>query len=189
MKSVANKMQRPALLKSTWKLNAPSTIFATWKKNANKTRAVLCIGRCSPFHRKSVKHLTIPLLISIILIGCKSPNLQKVNINNDGLLDSLDYQLISHAIDQYLIHPASLSHRFESHDSLVDIERNSWRENIQTLLIIDSTYQHPNAISQAVRQMHQEIDDSDWDLSTKFTKVNSSYPSGKVALITCWLAP
>jgi len=116
---------------------------------------------------------TITLLIfGFSIIGCKHQNDKLSSTKNE--LDSLDYVVISYAIDQYIFHPKTLSHRFENtNDPSTEIDEHFKSEIIKILLIMDSTYLHLDTISQYVINSHSEIDTSDNTLINKIIEVNN----------------
>ncbi len=118
-----------------------------------------------------MKHLVTIILFGLLIIGCKLQNDNLTDTKNE--LDSIDYIVISSAIEQYFYHPLTLSHRFESSfDSLAGIDRTLKREDIKMLLIKDSTIQYEDSITQYVHQSHNEIDSSDKILTERIVELN-----------------
>ncbi|MCK4663710.1 MAG: hypothetical protein KAT68_12640 [Bacteroidales bacterium] len=119
-----------------------------------------------------MKHLSFGIIIfGFLIIGCKT---QVDNFSNSSKeLDSLDYVVISFAIEQFFYHPSSISHRFQSsYDSLTGKNWTLKQEDIKKLLVFDSTIQYADSISQYVHQRHNEIDILDKDLTEKIIEVN-----------------
>jgi hypothetical protein len=121
-----------------------------------------------------MKPITIGLIIIVIILtGCFLKDSSPTNSNYE--LDSLDYVVISSAIEQYFFHPNTLSHRFQSSfDSLAGIDRAIKREDIKMLLIEDSTINYLDSVSQYVHREHNVIDGSDSSLTEKIVEVNQN---------------
>jgi len=120
-----------------------------------------------------MKQISLGLFVILIgLFGCYHKDAPSKK--SDYELDSLDYIVISSAIEQYFFHPNTLLHRFEcSFDSLAGLDRAIKREDIKELLIIDSTINYADSISKFVIKEHIKIDSSDIQLTEKIIELNS----------------
>jgi len=118
-----------------------------------------------------IRSITI-LIFGLLLIGCKHQHDKLSSIENE--LDSLDYVVISYAIEQYVLHPKTLSHRSENtYDSLTEMNKTLKKETIKMLLIKDSTHLQLDSLSQYVYNSHYERDTSDNILIKKIFEVNN----------------
>ncbi len=115
--------------------------------------------------------ITSTILLGFFIFGCNQKKDKSLDSGNK--IDSLDYVVISSAIEQFFFHPQTLSHRFHSlFDSIAGVDRALKREEIKMLLIADSTTQYEDSISQYIHQKHNEIDTSDNFLTEKIIGIN-----------------
>ena len=120
-----------------------------------------------------MKHLFLAILVfGFFSIGCK-PTINEIFDSNSSI-DSIDYTVISCAIEQYFFIPNTLSHRFEStYDSL---KKENWivkHDEIKMLLINDSTIRFEDSIPHFVHKKHNEIDSLDTKLTESIIDVNN----------------
>lgn len=105
------------------------------------------------------------------IVSCHEKADTSDNTNND--LEQVEYKVISSAINQFLITPTSLNHRFGSPiDPITGKDLSLLREDVKMLLVVDSTIQFFDSISQYVHQRHNEIDTMDSYFSNEFLKAN-----------------
>lgn len=117
--------------------------------------------------------LSILSFFCLLFIGC-NPKSVIVPIANDAL-DSLDYIVISTALEDFFITPKTLSHRYQSSkDPLTGKDWSLTKEDINMLVLLDSTTIWMDSISHYTHLEHSEVDSTDYNLTEGIITLNQT---------------